>query len=137
MKIFHVSFRISLEAKSSVSNQVEKEEETVVFLGDRKPVVVKQTHPKKQKQQKQQQKQQKEAEKTSQEESNKEEGKIKRGKRGKLKKMKEKYKFQDEEDRQQRLEILQVGNFISWKKSFHVLMYYFLSEHRIQKSRQR
>lgn len=86
-----------------IKNDDVNENETVVYLGDNKPVVVKPNQrvrfnsESKNKQQK--------AETKSKEEPNNKQ--TKRGQKSKLKKIKEKYKDQDEEERKLRMEILQ------------------------------
>uniref|UniRef100_A0A8D8LLF6 Nuclear export mediator factor NEMF homolog n=2 Tax=Cacopsylla melanoneura TaxID=428564 RepID=A0A8D8LLF6_9HEMI len=95
----------------------EDDEDEVVFLGDDKPVVVKQSQAKpKTKQNLQQHKRpnpnQREHRESERSEQESVDGKpqnqpIKRGQKGKLKKMKEKYKDQDEEERKLKMEILQ------------------------------
>lgn len=92
-------------------------EESVVYLGDDKPVIINTSNkPKKQEKTKQQElpKESTETEKNESNEKNDGDSKkgdqpvLKRGQKGKLKKMKEKYKNQDEEDRRLSMLVLQV-----------------------------
>ncbi|XP_020279965.1 nuclear export mediator factor NEMF homolog [Pseudomyrmex gracilis] len=90
-------------------------EESVVYLGDDKPVIINTSKPKKQEKTKQKElsKESTETEKNEKDEKNDGDNKkgeqpvLKRGQKGKLKKMREKYKNQDEEDRRLSMLVLQ------------------------------
>lgn len=92
-------------------------EESVVYLGDDKPIVINTAKEKSEKvKQKTHSKESKEkAEKSDKNEADnkKEQPVLKRGQKGKLKKMKGKYKDQDEEDRRLSMLVLQVTFFPS------------------------
>ncbi|KAL1461067.1 hypothetical protein WDU94_012998, partial [Cyamophila willieti] len=99
------------------TQEEDDDDEEVVFLGDDKPVVVKQSQAKPRPKQNQQQhkrpdpnqREHRESERSEQEsvDGKPQNQPIKRGQKGKLKKMKEKYKDQDEEERKLKMEILQ------------------------------
>lgn len=93
-------------------------EESVVYLGDDKPIVINtaKEKPEKIKQKAHSKESTEKAEKSDKNEADNKKGEqpvLKRGQKGKLKKMKEKYKDQDEEDRRLSMLVLQVTFFLS------------------------
>ncbi|KAK6639201.1 hypothetical protein RUM43_007471 [Polyplax serrata] len=117
IKIRHTGKEVSLVTNVAVPKDVDLEnEETIVYLGDEKPVIVKSNNQKKKGKEgkekitgggNQKNKRDEMEPQKAKETTNKDEEKTKKGRKGKLKKIKEKYKDEDEEDRQLRLEILQ------------------------------
>ncbi|KAJ3648826.1 hypothetical protein Zmor_020598 [Zophobas morio] len=87
-------------------NEEVDENETVVYLGDNKPVLVK-PNQRSRGNSESKTKQQKTDSKNMPKEDSSKQPTTKRGQRSKLKKIKEKYKDQDEEERKLRMEILQ------------------------------
>ena len=107
IKIKHVvGNQIKLQATStSLLETPSQPEEQVVFLGDNKPVTLKQRQQRDIKTSKVDKKSVCEDE--TNEEKQPKQQQMKRGQKGKLKKIKDKYKYQDEEERKLRMEILQ------------------------------
>ncbi|KAJ9582431.1 hypothetical protein L9F63_003229 [Diploptera punctata] len=110
IKIKHVTGnQIALQATStSILQTPSQSEEQVIFLGDDKPVTLKQRQPKQSAVPRVHKKSLcEDNEKNTEKEQPKQQQQLKRGQKGKLKKIKDKYKYQDEEERKLRMEILQ------------------------------
>ncbi|CAG9835026.1 unnamed protein product [Diabrotica balteata] len=104
IKIQHSSGNKNLITQTSRNMEEEPNEENIVYLGDNKPVVIKQNQTRSRGNSESKNKKPQKEEKVDTKADNKQ---VKRGQKGKLKKIKEKYKDQDDEERKLRMEILQ------------------------------
>jgi predicted ribosome quality control (RQC) complex YloA/Tae2 family protein len=96
--------KINILTEPVITNDEENNSETVVYLGDNNPVVIK-PHQRIRGNSESKTKQKQESKSEEKEDFQKQQ--TKRGQKSKLKKIKEKYKDQDEEERKLRMEILQ------------------------------
>ncbi|KAG8228130.1 hypothetical protein J437_LFUL000132 [Ladona fulva] len=118
----HGQLSVVAESASILKNPKSTEDDSVIYLGDNKPVKIKPADNNKKRQQKKEVEKNKGQAKGHKQKGDKKKGaeadsdtenetkneqQVKRGQRGKLKKIKEKYKDQDEEERKLRMEILQ------------------------------
>ncbi|XP_001813943.2 ribosome quality control complex subunit NEMF homolog [Tribolium castaneum] len=97
--------KINILTEPVIRNDETDENETVVYLGDNKPVVVKPNQRSRNTSESKTKQPKNDAKNERKEETNNKQ--TKRGQKSKLKKIKEKYKDQDEEERKLRMEILQ------------------------------
>lgn len=106
-------FRINILTEPVICNEEVKDSETVFYLGDDQPVILKRNSRSRVNSENKNNKPSKpEPKEVAIEQKIDNKPQTKRGQKSKLKKIKEKYKDQDEEERQLRMQILQVRAII-------------------------